>query len=264
MTTSILGCGWYGKALGTTLAAKGMRVNGSTTSEDKVAGLAALGILPFVVEIDADDLKADPAFFNCDVLVISIPPRLRKDEGADYLPKLKHAIEAIKYHEIKKVIYTSSTGVYGDRNNEVNERTDPQPDSENGVILRQAELLFENEISFKTAILRFGGLIGPGRDPGKFFAGKTNIPNGRAPVNLIRLEDCVGTTKAVIERDAFGYVFNACSPEHPTKTDFYRDAAACSGLPLPEFIDELGNWKIVNSINVPQILGYQFTASLNS
>jgi len=198
------------------------------------------------------------------VLVISIPPRFRKGETAAYLPKLGHIINVIKHYGIKKAIYTSSTGVYGDTNGEVNELSDPQPGSETGTILLEAEKLFEVETGFKTAIPRFGGLIGEGRDPGRFFTGKTGIPNGRAPVNLISLEDCVGITDAVILKDAFGHVFNACSPEHPPKAEFYRAAAAKAGLPLPEFIDELLDWKIVNSVNVPEILGYRFTVSLSA
>lgn len=262
MTISILGCGWYGKALGRALAAKGITVKGSTTSGDKLQALTALGILPFEVRAEADSLGADPAFFNCDVLVISIPPRFRRGETADYLPKLGHIINAIKQYGIKKVIYTSSTGVYGDTNSEVDELSNPQPATGTGTILREAENLFETETAFKTVILRFGGLIGEGREPGRFFAGKTGIPNGRAPVNLISLEDCVGITEAVITKDAFGYVFNACSPEHPPKAEFYRAAAAKAGLPLPGFLDELLDWKIVNSVNVPGILGYQFIGTL--
>jgi len=262
MTISILGCGWYGKALGRALAAKGFMVKGSATSADKLGALAYLGILPFEVRAEAGGLKAGPGFFDCDVLVISIPPRFRRGESADYLPKLGYIIDAIKQYGIKKAIYTSSTGVYGDTNREVDELSDPQPGTETGIILLGAEKLFEKETGFKTAILRFGGLIGEGRDPGRFFAGKTNIPNGRAPVNLIGLEDCVGITETVIEKDAFGHIFNACSPEHPQKAEFYRAAAAKAGLPPPQFIDELLDWKMVNSVNVPGTLRYQFTGSL--
>ena len=262
MTVSILGCGWYGKALGQALTAKGFTVKGSATSNDKLDSLAALGIEPFLTHAEATGLSADPTFFDCDVLVISIPPRFRQGESAEYLPKLGHVIGAIRRHGIKKVIYTGSTGVYGDINSEVNELTDPQPNPGTGTILLEAEGLFEAETTFKTAILRFGGLIGEGRDPGGFFADKTGIPNGRAPVNLIRLDDCVGITKEAIEKDAFGHVFNACSPEHPPKAEFYRAAAAKAGLPLPDFNDELLDWKIVNSVNVPGILGYKFTTSL--
>jgi hypothetical protein len=63
---------------------------------------------------------------------------------------------------------------------------------------------------------------------------------------------------AIIEKDAFGYLFNACTPDHPAKEDFYRGAAAKAGLPLPEFIHELNNYKIIISNNLISILDYQF------
>jgi len=131
------------------------------------------------------------------------------------------------------------------------------PDTESGKILLEAERLLQSQTSFKTTILRFGGLVGPGRHPGRFFAGKKDIPNGRAPVNLIHLNDCIGIGLAVIEQNTFGHLFNAVSPAHPQKADFYTNAALQGGLPAPEFLDELSNWKIVNSAELP-VLGYEF------
>ncbi|MFI5163456.1 MAG: SDR family oxidoreductase [Sphingobacteriales bacterium] len=260
MVVSILGCGWYGKAVAVTLIARGISVKGSATSPDKVAPLFSLGILPYVVQFDADNQTFDPAFFECDVLIISIPPKF--SEGDEYLPKLQRIIQTIPQSQVEKVIYISSTGVYGDYNGEVNELDDPQPNTPSGEILLQAEKLFQAETAFKTTIIRFGGLVGTGRDPGRFFAGKTAIPNGLAPVNLVHLADCIGITGAIINHDAFGYLFNACSPHHPRKADFYREASSGSELPLPEFIDELDSWKLVNSINSARILNYQFKSSL--
>lgn len=261
MVVSILGCGWYGKALAISLIQNGITVKGSATSVEKLAHLADTGITTYSVRFNADNGNFDPAFFECDVLVVSIPPKFRKGETAGYLPKVHLIINAILQHQIKKVIYISSIGVYGDHNKKVDESDDPAPDNESGEILLKAEQLFKNESSFKTTIIRFGGLVGPGRNPGRFFAGKKDMPNGMAPVNLIHLEDCVGIGEAIIKKDAFGYLFNACSPDHPQKTDFYREAALKANLPLPEFIDELLQWKVVNSVNLQNILNYKFKAA---
>jgi len=260
MTISILGCGWYGIALGKALVKQGFAVNGSTTSPEKMKSISDAGLLPYVVQIGTDSEHFDSKFFQCDVLVISIPPRFRKGETADYLPKIRNIIKAIEKYKISKVIYISSTGVYGDHNSEVNELSAPAPDTESGRVLLEAEKIFQSQIAFKTTILRFGGLIGPERHPGRFFAGKKDIPNGKAPVNLIHLDDCVGISIAIIQQNAFGYLFNACSPHHPQKAEFYRQAALQAGLAAPEFIDELTSWKIVNSINIPAVLHYQFVA----
>ncbi len=258
MVVSILGCGWYGKALARSFIQKGITVKGSSTSDEKLEQLSSEGIIPYFVQFDPDSENFDLAFFECDVLVISIPPKFRKGETTGYLPKVQRIINTILKYQVKKVIYTSSTGVYGDHNNEVNELSDPNPDTESGSLLLEAEILFQKEPNFKTAIIRFGGLVGPGRHPGRFFARKKDIPNGLAPVNLIHQQDCVGISEAIIEKDIFGYLFNACFHDHPTKAGFYGRTTLEAGLQIPEFINEFNNWKIVDSVNLKSILNYEF------
>lgn len=258
MVVSILGCGWYGKALAESLLKNKVTVKGSATSPGKLDVLGCLGILPYLVKFDKAENTVDPVFFYCDVLVISIPPKTKAGEGESYLPKIQQIIKACVQYQVKKVIYISSTGVYGEYNSGVDELTDPNPDTPAGLILFDAEQLFKQEISFQTTIIRFGGLIGPGRHPGRFFAGKSGIPNGLAPVNLIHLSDCVGISTAVINQDAFGCIFNACSPDHPAKGAYYSEMAAKANLPAPEFVDERISWKTVNSNNLAAILKYEF------
>ncbi|WP_295791347.1 SDR family oxidoreductase [Mucilaginibacter sp.] len=258
MVISILGCGWYGKALAKMLLANGFIVKGSATSEEKAALLSGIGILSFLVDFKAERQTYNPDSFNCDVLIVCIPPKTRQGEGGDYLPKIERIISAAKKQGVNKVIYISSTAVYGDNNTEVTELNPPEPDTESGRILLEAEKLFSAEAAFKTTILRFAGLVGPGRHPGRFFAGKTDIPNGLAPVNLIHLSDCVGITTAIINQNEFGRVFNGVSPHHPAKSAFYREASLQAGLAAPEFINQLDSWKLIDSLNVPGILNYNF------
>ncbi|TFF33248.1 SDR family oxidoreductase [Mucilaginibacter psychrotolerans] len=255
MTISILGCGWYGLALAKALVADGIKVKGSTTSAEKLTILANEGITPFLVDLsDGSPLNAD--FFEADILLIAIPPKARSGAGSEYVPKLQRVIDAIGKSTLKKVILISSTGVYADLNGHVDEQTPPQPNTLSGQVLFGAEELFRQQTGFKTTIIRFGGLVGPGRDPARFFAGKKDIPNGLAPINLIHLDDCIGITKAIIAQDIFGITINAVAPHHPEKAEFYTMAAAKSGLELPVFLPELKEWKVVDSVAVGQRLHY--------
>ncbi|MFA6247989.1 MAG: NAD(P)H-binding protein [Mucilaginibacter sp.] len=258
MTVSILGCGWYGLALAKALVANGVVVNGSTTSPDKLDTLQAEGISPIIIDLSAENTTLNPAFFTCDVLIIAIPPKSRPGEGAEYVHKLQRVIDAVNQGSVKKVILISSTGVYAEQNMELNELSDPKPNTPSGLILFNAEELFRQQTGFRTTIIRFGGLVGPGRDPGRFFAGKKDVPNGLAPVNMIHQDDCIGFTLAVMAKDAFGYTLNACTPHHPPKFAFYAQAAAKAGLEQPEFIPELKEWKIISSVNANEVLAYDF------
>lgn len=258
MTVSILGCGWYGLELAKSLVQKGIIVKGSTTSVDKLAVLAAAKITPYLIDLSPNCETYDSAFFECDMLWVCIPPKTRSGNGAAYLDKIKSVINAIESQAIKQVIFISSTAVYGDLNVEINELSKPEPDTQSGNILLQAEGLLRDQPDFTTTIIRFAGLIGPGRDPGRFFAGKTNVPNGNAPVNLIHLTDCIGISHAILVEEAFGHIYNACSPDHPTRSEFYTKATAHAGLDAPQFIVEKKTWKIVSAINIGDILNYKF------
>jgi nucleoside-diphosphate-sugar epimerase len=257
MTVSILGCGWYGQALAKSLTGKGIAVKGSTTSPQKLAALEADGIPAHLVNIASwVDSIVDPNFFLCDVLVMANNVKIT-DEDA-YLEKINTTMALIKYYEIKRVIFISSTSVYGETNSTVDETTTPVPETTSGKALLKAEQLLQQETAFTSTIIRFGGLLGPGRDPGRFFAGKTNIPNGQAPVNLIHLDDCIGITEKIIQADLGNLTINAVAPHHPAKSEFYIAAAQKSDLDIPQFIVELKQWKIVNSVYADALLHYQF------
>jgi hypothetical protein len=66
---------------------------------------------------------------------------------------------------------------------------------------------------------------------------------------------------AIIQQGAFGYLFNACSSHHPQKADFYRQAALQGGFDIPEFVDELKQWKVVDGVNLTSVLDYTFVIS---
>lgn len=261
-TVSILGCGWFGLSLAESLIRKGFHVKGSSTREEKMDVLRGQGIEPYLVRFDEHTGTGFTPFFECDVLVICIPPNRKSGEAPIYPEKIGKIKEALLNARVSKVVFVSSTGVYPDNNMEVDESIVPQPDSESGRALLQAESIIRDTDEYCVSVVRFGGLIGPGRNPGRFFAGKSDVPNGLAPVNLIHQKDCVGVVEAIIDQDAFGHIFNVCSEEHPAKMDFYMEAARSSGLQIPQFTKELKQWKIVRSIKLKEVLNY-YTGKLN-
>lgn len=258
---SILGCGWFGLALAKQLLAAGYSVNGSTTSPEKLQLLSENNINPFLVNLTVNTISAEETFFEADVLFICIPPKRNSAELQNYPDKVKLILETAK-GKVKQVVLISSTSVYGDDNKIVNENSETTPDTDSGKMVLAAEQILKAYYPTHFTIIRFAGLIGPERNPGRFFAGKMNVPNGLAPVNLIHQKDAVGIAEAILSNDAFGRIYNACSPQHPIKKDFYVKAAQNSGLTEPVFIDEKTSWKIVESLNVPKFLDYQFEVKI--
>jgi len=258
---SILGCGWYGLEMAKQLIKNGYKVKGSSTTSAKIPIMQQHGISPFIIEFQEAAENYNAAFFDCDILLISIPPKRSAAEQHTFLSKINRISKVADRYNIKNIIFISSTSVYGDGNQEVTENSVAHPDTASGKAILAAELLLKQQTAFNTTIIRFGGLTGPGRDPGKFFAGKTAIPNGNAPVNLIHLSDCIGITLQIIKNEAFGLIYNACAPGHPSRKEFYTQAASNSGLDIPVFIDELLNWKLVISKNIELYLDYKFQVS---
>lgn len=257
-TISILGCGWYGLPLAKELIAQNYIVKGSTTSAEKVPVLRQEGIDPYLINLQQGKTTFDTEFLSSKILVICIPPKRSTGDQAGFPNKIQTIANAAKDSNIENIIFISSTAVYGDHNEVITEDNMPNPDTPSGKAMVEAEDILQNHPSFKTTIIRFSGLIGPGRDPARFFAGKTNIPNGQAPVNLIHLADCIGLTIAIIKQAAFGHIFNASSPDHPAKQEFYTRAASNSGLEVPTFINELKKWKKVSTNHIPSLLNYNY------
>ncbi|MBC6112980.1 NAD(P)-binding domain-containing protein [Pedobacter fastidiosus] len=256
-TVSILGCGWFGLALAKKLIELNYSVKGSTTTPEKLQVLREQNIEPYLISFTAEEIVAEKDFFNADVLFICIPPKRNSAELKDYPNKINSIIKASK-GTIENIILISSTSVYADENNNVNENSDTNPDTDSGRVVLEAENIFKNLHPDNYTIIRFAGLIGPDRNPGRFFAGKTDVPNGLASVNLIHQIDAVGIACEILNKQAFGRIYNGCAPNHPIKQDFYTKTAKASGLVEPQFISEKKDWKVVESVNVPKFLGYEF------
>lgn len=257
-TISILGCGWLGLPLGKFLISKGFSVKGSVTDTNKFEILSDAGIAPYrIVLNETVAIVVDQTFFDCDVLIISIPPRRTSHIERIFPAKIAQLIPFILESGLSKVLFISSTSVYPDKNQLAKEDDTLVPDKESGRALLLAENLLNNLTDFQTTILRFGGLIGADRNPARFLQ-KSTVPVPNSPVNLIHQDDCIGIISAIIEQDLWGETLNASSPEHPLKKDFYSRAAQISGLPEPLISEKPEAYKIVDSSKLIRLLNYRF------
>jgi nucleoside-diphosphate-sugar epimerase len=254
-SVSILGCGWLGLALASDLLKKGYAVKGSTTQQTKLEALTTAGIKPYLLDFKPHLIPGDHSdFFNSELLVISIPPRRKSGQTELYLQQLDSIIAHVVMHPLRRVIFISSTSVYAEDNKIVTEE-----DANRASYAFKAEDKFRSRSEFKTTILRFGGLIGPGRHPGKFFAGKKAIAGGNNPVNIIHQDDCVAIIGRIMTDEIYGETFNACSDNHPTKMHFYTAASKELGLDVPEFVEnDESPFKVVSSEKLKRMLNYRF------
>ncbi|MDT7828620.1 SDR family oxidoreductase [Pricia sp. S334] len=261
---AILGCGWLGFPLARTLIADGCNINGSTTSEEKLKKLETAGIQPFLIRLSEEGIEGEvqPFLTDVDALIINVPPKLRGGNRENYVKKMQLLHDSIETSTVKKIIFVSSTSVYGDMGGEVTEKTVPEPVTESGKQLVVSEDIFRNNNNLKATIIRFGGLIGPDRHPVRMLSGRTDIAKGNAPVNLIHKNDCIEIIRKILIKNWWNETFNGVYPNHPTKREYYTSKAIEKGLQVPHFDTTASKkGKTVSSYHL-KTRGFEFTTAI--
>ncbi len=258
---SVLGCGWLGLPLAENLIKNGFTIKGSTTSIEKMPVLESIGVQPFLIALSEKEILGAMATFleNSKILIIAIPPQLRGLATENFVAKISNLIAYLEQSSVSQVLFVSSTSVYKDDNMVVTEDTLAKPATESGKQLLACEQLLLNNKNFETTIIRFGGLIGPNRNPARFLAGRKNIENPNAPINLIHQEDCIGMIMKIITNNVWNEIFNGVAPFHPTRVLYYTKKAAELHLESPHFnSDVVSNGKTISSEKAMRILEYEF------
>ena len=228
----IIGCGWLGLPLAKTLILNNYKVKGSTTTKNKLEILKKEGIEPYLIEITENSISESiNSFLNeLDILIINIPPKIRKDSEVNYSNKIQNIIN--KTSKIKNILFISSTSVYGSKQGKINSKTIADPDSKNGTEILKTENLVKSE---NNTIIRFGGLISEDRNPLKYLIQKDEILNPDAPINYIHLKDCIGIISKVIFENKWGETYSAVAPFHPTKKEYYDNLCEINNIKKLKF-----------------------------
>jgi len=264
-----MGCGWLGLPLAKELLDDGYKVKGSTTSLDKIPHLKSVGIDAFHVELKQDTIIGDieNCLFGSAVLILNIPPGLRKHPEADFVKQMSFLVPYIEKSSIGKVIFVSSTSVFRDEESipVITENTVPNTDTESGKQLFEVEKMLQSNKHFSTTVLRFSGLFGPNRHPANYLSDKVDVKNPDAPVNLIHLDDCIGIIQNIIQKNLWNETFNASTTPHLSRKTYYTSVCRAMNLPLPLFEQiSLSTGKCIDSEKLLRLLDYDFKVKLNN
>lgn len=266
MNISILGTGWLGLPLASKLAKK-HTVKGSVTSQEKMQELRDAGITPYQIKVFTEGVQGDLTSFlaHSEVSIIDIPPGLRGDPEADFVGKIGRIMDYIEKSPIEKVIFVSSTSVYKDKEDfpDYTEENEANGTSEAAKQIISSEKMLLNNEHFQTTVIRFGGLIGPGRHPVNYLANKNGIKNPKAPINLIHQQDCIEIINQIIQKEAWNKVFNAVFPQHPAKEDYYIKIAKEKNMNIPSFEQNgISKGKKISSVYLGKVLEYEFQIAI--
>lgn len=227
----IIGCGDIGRRVAALCQARGAAVSALTRNPDT---LAAYGVTAYVGDLDQPAALPSLPSAGAALFYFAPPPADGIDE-----PRLRNFLHHIAGAAPAKLIYISTSGVYGDCGGAwVSERTPARPGTDRARRRYAAELLlrdWERENGVPAVILRVGGIYGPGRLP---------LERLRRGAPVLRKEDCGHTNRihaddlaavclAAAEHGTAGALYNVSDGHPSSMTDYFNQVAARWGLPPP-------------------------------
>ena len=230
----IVGCGDIGRRVSHLLQAEGREVTGLVSSEESAAPLVAAGIRPLVANLNDPD---DPAELpGADLVFYFVPP----PGGGITDPKVRNFCAAATGAKApKRLVYISTSGVYGDCDGAVvTEETPANPQTSRAKRRYDAErtlLAWGKAQGVAVIILRVTGIYGPGRIP--VFRLRDGHPLLRLeespPTNRIHADDLAQVCVAAAEKGEDGEIFNVSDGQPSTMTEYFLAIAERVGLPRP-------------------------------
>jgi len=247
----VLGAGWLGQALCIKAIELAWQVQGTHRSREHEHHFQCQ--FAFAGDELVHDVSLEEAWWVC-----AIPPRSRSSES-NYLATLQAGLELAKQLNCKGFILCSSTGVYPADNGHYDESTIINCQSARQQQLFDAEQLV---LSAGGKVLRLAGLVGPGRDPGKFVAGKELSSSSQQVVNMVQQQDVIAAIFSVLENwSSASSIYNVVNPAHPIKADYYQQKCTEQGNQPPTFTNHDKGERIIDGSAI-ESLSFRYQAPI--
>ena len=210
-------------------------VAGTVRTPEKAKRIAAdfPGMKAFVFDGSVAEPGLEEALVSADALLVSVPA-IAGD------PALRTFSAQIDASGIRRIVYLSTLGVYGDAaGGWVDETTPVDPAASRGEarVAAENEWLALSNAARRVFVLRLAGIYGPGRNA------IANLRDGTARrivkpgqvFNRIHVEDIARAIAACMSTQHVGGVFNVCDDEPAPPQDVVTCAAQILGVaPPPE------------------------------
>jgi nucleoside-diphosphate-sugar epimerase len=237
----ILGCGYVGIPLGAALVSQGHQVTGIRRSATAAAELRAAGIQPERADVsDPATLAALSPEYDWVVFCAAASGGTAEDYRRTYLEGLRHVLNWLAARPPRRLVYTSSTGVYAQNDGSVVTEDSPTraltPTTEVLLATEQVLQAAARERGFPAVILRLSGIYGPGRGYWlrQFLAGEARLEgDGTRVLNMIHRDDVVSALLAALARGQPGRIYNVTDDEPVTQRDLFAWLAHTLNRPMP-------------------------------
>jgi len=260
MSKLIVGCGYLGRRVGARWVEQGHEVFATTRSPERAEEWKKGTGLTRRNRPKGASHKSAPSAFSPVVADVTRPETLSglppaetvlyavgfdRSRGVSrhqvYAEGLRAVLDALDPAVTRRVIFISSTGVYGDPGGEwVDEDSPSHPESDGGrAFLAGEQILGDHPLGERSIVLRMAGVYGPGRVPKAedLRAGKPVAVAAGGSVNLIHVDDAAAAVVAAEARATPPRVY-LVSDGHPVeRREFYSHLAEVLGCGPPRFLE---------------------------
>lgn len=232
----VIGCGYLGLEVAHLWLQQGHTVWVTTRKPDRARELAQRGWKPIVCDVlDLESMRSLPHVSTA-VYSVGMDRTTGHSMRQVYVEGLANGLAAWK-HRADKVIYISSTGVYGQTTGEiVDETSRTEPADESGRVVLEAEQVLRR-YDPTSVILRFAGIYGPHRLI-RIEALRNQEPLSGNPdgwLNLIHVQDGARAVLAADINAPDGSTFIISDNVPVPRRQFYSTMARLMQTPAPVF-----------------------------
>lgn len=225
----IVGCGDIGLRIVARLAGR-FHIFAGVHSQAGADAARWAGATPLRVDLDHPSTLARLNGLADRVLVLApTSPTGRSDR------RVRHLLHALRYAPGRRIVYMSTTGVYGDRAGAwTDETARAQPKNERAMRRLDAERQMRTSC-WRAAVLRVPGIYAPTRLPLDRLRQGVPVPLPEQDIftNHIHAEDLARASIAALFRAAPARVYNAVDDSQLALGDYLDRVADHAGLPRP-------------------------------
>lgn len=271
----IVGCGYLGRRAAERWRAAGVQVSAVTRSPETAAQFSDAGWNPIQIDLASPPASIDLPKVDAVLWAVGFDRSAGVAREVVWIDGLKWLLGHLKL-PLKKFLYVSSTGVYGNVKDElVTEDTVANPVTGGGQCCLQAEQIVLDYFaqSGSATVLRLAGIYGPDRLLRRIMDLKNQVPLPGEPdhwLNLIHVDDAVSLVTSIAEHPASEPIINVANTGTVVRRQYYERLAQLSNSAGPVFGSQnatgrarAANKKVTSKYAYDQLADYQFNNVLD-
>lgn len=249
----IIGCGDIGRRVAKRLIQQGFEVSATSHSSNSEK-LESIGINTFSADLDSPE-SLQNINRSFDYVFYFAPPNSLGITDSRITGFLN---SYLKTHLCKRLLYISTTGVYGDQNEKwIDENTPTNPTVDRSLRRLNAEeqvKSFSQKFGVDFIIVRVAGIYSLEKLPiNRLQHGKQILDRKLSgSSNRIHADDLAQICVTAILNSNTGEIYNATDGHPSTMSDYFIEVANTFDLPKPEEVD----WKFAEENFTPAMLSY--------